>query len=838
MVRATVLEDRMMKTLRKTGRGRWTCISGIAVLFVLTVMLGTPAWGKVALEDHVDPGEKAGRPGAVVKTPHGYGWRAAVPANDTKSLVFLKYPISGNVNPAAGTIEMEIIRGATSDIETLFALVGEDGRKFITADIHWKGVERKGGAELRFEISHGQDMLWYRDSVYVTRSGQKTPIKDPVVPLRKSVPVDGNAHLVFSWGPEPAQCSIFLDGKKLAAKVASPFGMTRAISEATWLIVGANPQTKWKGADYHLNSTLEYVRLHDYAVDGGELFAEPNRFSPGGAVAVSAFGHDAAQVAGFSGTLVAGDTVTVSLEGTAGSEAVFDVGRLADRRGEIGLSWKGWGVYLEDITFFEDDQVDLRDVEEYRVYASKEPIDTGSISRESPFVEALDVEEQSYILDKVTVPVEGGEYETEFLEYDIPYYVAVMALMDDDTFLPVVLPKQGISMAEVEGAPGTYEGSFTVAYKDVYPEAVIVARLGSGEGAVSMVSEDTFVIDARLNLDVYVSEQELKADEKSTSEITVTVTDANADEVPDHEIRFLLATTSQYTGVVGGGAFADEVGGTLELDFRGVTDMFGRVNATYTAGFAAKTAIIVARDMMSDDTGAGYVKTYINATAELELEAVTVSAGKSLGYAITVTSSDEWLTADGESEARITALVTKDGIPVEGHRVGFTVASGTGRIRTVKGETGSDGKARAIYTAGKKIGIVLIRATDHTIKISGTVQIELRSDAPAKIAITLSEEVLPADGRSTADIAVLVTDINDNPNEGVEVEYVVAIGDGRIRDIEEVTDRDGESTAEYVAGTIPGRISIEVTVRSTVPTEEELLAARDLATAVLDYDFY
>ena len=52
------------------------------------------------------------------------------------------------------------------------------------------------------------------------------------------------------------------------------------------------------------------------------------------------------------------------------------------------------------------------------------------------------------------------------------------------------------------------------------------------------------------------------------------------------------------------------------------------------------------------------------------------------------------------------------------------------------------------------------------------------------------------------------------------------------------TDRNGVSTAEYVAGRIPGKVSIEVTVRSTVPTEEELLAARDLALAVTDYDFY
>ena len=91
---------------------------------------------------------------------------------------------------------------------------------------------------------------------------------------------------------------------------------------------------------------------------------------------------------------------------------------------------------------------------------------------------------------------------------------------------------------------------------------------------------------------------------------------------------------------------------------------------------------------------------------------------------------------------------------------------------------------------------------------------------------------------NVVNIEVVVTDINDNPNEGVEVEYEVEIGSGRLRNIDEVTDRRGESTAEYVAGRMPGKVSIKVTVRSTVPTEEEMNEARTLATAVTDYDFF
>ena len=208
------------------------------------------------------------------------------------------------------------------------------------------------------------------------------------------------------------------------------------------------------------------------------------------------------------------------------------------------------------------------------------------------------------------------------------------------------------------------------------------------------------------------------------------------------------------------------------------------------------------------------------------------------GYAITVTSSDEWLTADGKSTAKITALVTLNDKPVEGHAVSFSVASGAGAVRVVKDTTDKNGHARAVYTAGKKIGMVLITATDTTADISGSVQIELRSDAPAKIAIKLNPDKLPADGRSRSDLTVLVTDINDNPNDNVEVEYAITEGSGKISDDKGITDRRGENATEYTAGKTPGRVSIEITVRSSVPTPEEIAKVNNMALAVTDYDFF
>jgi hypothetical protein len=366
---------------------------------------------------------------------------------------------------------------------------------------------------------------------------------------------------------------------------------------------------------------------------------------------------------------------------------------------------------------------------------------------------------------------------------------------------------------------------------------VVIGRLALAGTSITAIDPKAFGIDPAVTLVVATDPKVLKADEKSTAKVTVTATDANGNAVPDHEVKFLLFTTSQYTGIVGGGAFTEQVGGSMKEVSFGKTDLFGSVSATYVAGFAAKTAVIVARDMLSNSTGSAWVQTYITATAQLVLEPLSVP-DMAAGYEIAVSSSDDWLTADGKSTARITAKVTLAGKPVEGHTVNFSVSSGSGSVRVVKDTTDRNGEARAVYTAGKKIGMVLVTATDATVGISGSVAIELRSDAPAKIAITLSPDKLPADGRSRSDVSVLVTDINDNPNDGVEVEYALVEGGGDIRADKGVTDRNGKTETQYVAGRTPGRVSIEITVRSSVPTPEELAKVNNMALAVTDYKFF
>lgn len=629
--------------------------------------------------------------------------------------------------------------------------------------------------------------------------------------------------ITLTWGADPSSNRIYINDREVPSyRTPSQEESPRKGSLARYLggighfrlpDVGALAPLSPEERAFDLDTKLVEVVIHDRPLTAADLSSASN-------VQVASVSHNASRVAGFSGRLIAGDRLEVAAAGTPGAAASFGIAHYPDLSGTIALDWRGWGVYLEEKAFFKDTEVNLRDVEGYRVYVGTEP--PGVPTAETVAAEELEVGEQS-------VTLEG-------LEADTPYFVAVYALKRDGTFLPVLRPLAGIAMAEAE--PGKYAGAHVVGYADRLARAVVVARLEQGgEAAVAVAPGDPIVVDPRLKVAVSASPEELEADEKSTSKVTVTVSDANGNPVSGHEVRFVLATTSQYTGVVGGGAFAEQVGGTIKADFRGVTDLFGRVTGTYVAGFAAKTAVIVARDMASNDTGAGWVKTYIRTRAELELEPVEPVAAMAAGYAIEVTSSDAWLTADGRSTARITARVTLAGAPVEGHKVGFAV-SGVGSIRTVRDTTDGRGEARAVYTAGKKIGIVLVTATDLTAGISGSVPIELRSDAPAKIAIKLDPEKLPADGRSRAELTVTVTDINDNPNDNVEVEYAIVEGGGRLRRDRGTTDRRGEHANEYTAGRTPGRVGIEITVRSTVPTAEELGKARELALAVTDYEFF
>jgi len=794
----------MGMTLRK----KWGCALAGAVACCLVA--GSARSAVVAETDFNGRHSLVKNEGGLEKvTRDGKGWRSAKVGGSKVSggslVVDLK---QAGLTLDKGAFDFTLVHGSgqQNDEEAIFTLLGENEfEPLFGINIQWDSNDA-WIASVGMQSIETRFMSWYEAKGGGTSSWRKQ------VPVKKQIAQGQEFRFTVTWGPSPSDNGLYLNGARINATLPKNFDLAGIINNSTKLVIGEEigSPVDGKHGGYHsqLASTLLDFKILDTPT---AVEQQP--------IEITSVVNNMFKNAGFSGKLIAGDEAQVEMTGTPGSVASFDIARIAGFDRNISLNWKGYGVYLEDKPFLSEDEVDLHQVEGYRVFVSKEPF--AAVTADMIPTATLKVGEQSYLLEN--------------LDPDVPYYAGVFAEMRDGSLRPVIEPK--VNLPLVETAPGFYSGVFAVAARESYPNAVIVGHLSRGSETVSLAEAKTFVIDTALTVTVTATPEELKADEKSTANVKVTVTDANGNPVAGHKIKFVLVTTSQYTGVVGGGAFVKQVGGSMKKSSFDETDLFGTVTTTYVAGFAAKTAIIVARDMVSNSTGTAAVKTFIQVNAQLTLVEPASSAAADAGYQIVVKARDAWLTADGKSQTRVTATVTLGGGPVEGHRIDFKV-TGVGSVRAVNNTTNRNGEATAIYTAGKKIGIVQVSAEDLTAGISGSVAIELRSDAPAKINIEIKPDSLPADGRSTADILVQVTDINDNPNDGAEIEYLLVKGSGRLREDKGITDRDGKNTNEFVAGRTPGVVTFELTVRSTMPTPEEKAKAEDLALLPSDNEYF
>ncbi|WP_025322891.1 Ig-like domain-containing protein [Deferrisoma camini] len=384
-----------------------------------------------------------------------------------------------------------------------------------------------------------------------------------------------------------------------------------------------------------------------------------------------------------------------------------------------------------------------------------------------------------------------------------------------------------VPMTEVE--PGTYRGAYTVEWDDEGTEVPVMVRLADDAGnETTQAAGRPVSFDTRVRLVVTARDTLLPADRKSTTRLVAKAVDANGDEVSGHELALTLSTTSEYTGVVGGGRIEGkearmEDADDVEVRWGGVTDAFGEVTATYTAGFAAKTALIVAKDLTTGDVGAGWLHTYVASTVAIEL-VPRARKGMEDRAVLRVTAEPAKLTADGRSTSRIKALLLDlQGNPIEGARVRFALGNDNGRLRVLRGgRTDGRGLAEAEYRAGTAIGTVTITASAKEWGVTGSVQIVLMSDAPAKIDLVAEAERLPADGRSETGLSVRVTDIHGNPNHEVPVAFTVLRGDGEVGPATVLTDRNGEARVVFRAGRRPGTVVVEARHTSREPTDAEL----------------
>lgn len=382
------------------------------------------------------------------------------------------------------------------------------------------------------------------------------------------------------------------------------------------------------------------------------------------------------------------------------------------------------------------------------------------------------------------------------------------------------------AMNEIE--PGVYEGTYTIGWLDEGAEVAVEAALSDMAGnETTTVSSRTLDIDTRVRVSVTANDTMLPADKESKTRVLVKATNANGDEVQGHELMLKLTTTDEYTGVVGGGKVMNKFASKddeddIEVKWGGITDSFGEIAATYTAGFAAKTALIVAKDLTSGDIGAGWLNTYVASTVAIQLLPTNARDAASLPV-IKLSVTPGWLTADGRSKARVKAWITEqNGTPVKGAKMKFELAADNGSIKTLRGITDDSGMAEADYRAGTVTGMVTIIATCPEERVSSSIQIELKSDAPAKIGLVSSAVSLPADGRSVSNLRAVVTDINNNPNKQVPIAFSMVDGSGGVTADKALTDDKGVVTAVYTAGRTPGTAVVEARHTSRPPNESEL----------------
>jgi len=405
---------------------------------------------------------------------------------------------------------------------------------------------------------------------------------------------------------------------------------------------------------------------------------------------------------------------------------------------------------------------------------------------------------------------------------------------------------KGIPMVEVPATPGgpgipavdngTYRGSYTIRPGDDYENGQIVGHFVSADNVAAepVLSAAKWTIDTKPVVTFAIDRKDLPADSSSKARIKLVAKDANGNPVKGRHFKITLATTDEYTGTVGAGDFGKEVGASVETRWRGETDAWGEVEFDYTAGFAAKTVILSAKDLDSGGVSVDYITSFKEASIDIALTPPVSRAAMRRGmqYMVKVEASRTELTADGRSRSVIRATVLDpSGKEAAREPVTFSLSSDNGRLNVVSGTTDASGTATAEYIAGKKAGVVVVTASAALRGVSGNVSIVLLADAPAKVYLKARPAALPADGFSRADLSVKVTDANDNPNPDTRVEFRIARGDGRLDYPDRTTDRFGEASNRYTAGTSPGIATVVATVRSKVPSEAELSRAKNVLFA-------
>jgi len=639
-----------------------------------------------------------------------------------------------------------------------------------------------------------------------------------------------------------------------------------------------------EGVSAYIDSSVASGQTYYYMLGvlgtGGELMACTANLKVVVPEAGKVSGIESVQEDSGGRTLVPGDVLGVEMNTEAGGKAMFSLG---DAVREVGMSEDEPGVYRGSYTVRDGDgvfktrvTVSFRAADNKTRFASSATFVSVNAPRAEagltasagprPLVTGITDDIQSVV--GISGRLVAGKTFTVTMTGD-PGNKAFFCLGDSIWKVP---------MQEQADSPGTYVGNYTVrpgdnagTSEDPMRETYVTGYLQTASGALSEPAKapQPAIVDTTCDIKVEVSDDMIPADARSQARVTFTVTDADGEPVKNRRLTVLLEPPPKYTGVVGGGGMnvfdpdhQDVTNGNLgriDVDFDDLTDDFGQMRATYTSGFAAKTAVIVARDYATGSVGMGYITTELTSSVSVMLvdpstsSTVVDQTGSVYELVVNVVPEDpvpdvtlpffmvnaipDTLTADGRSRATVVATLTKDGQPVEGRSILFAVTGAGGSLTSTSSLTDLSGMAQVFYIAGTRAGRAIITATEAETGASVTKTITLLADAPARIYALSSPDTLPADGISTSEIVVSLTDVNGNPTDGIRLAYDIPGGSGYLSANEAVTDIQGASRITYTAGTTPGVVTINVTALSEPMSPDELAEAVARVVAPMVYDF-
>ena len=344
----------------------------------------------------------------------------------------------------------------------------------------------------------------------------------------------------------------------------------------------------------------------------------------------------------------------------------------------------------------------------------------------------------------------------------------------------------GVGVGEVvANGDGTYSAEVTAS--TVAGLVTLTATDTSVDPVLSGQASFTQVAGPIANLDPALSTRRIVADGKSTTRLTMTLTDAHGNAIDGRLLRVTSSDPGMTTGLLIG-----QGNGTYTLDVRSST----------VAGWATLTVFEGA------DPG--------RLLAMLALEQVAGPVAE-----VTATLDTSTLVADGASRTQLRIRAADEhGNGVAG--VAFAADSGAAGVQIGRLQDHRDGNYTVEVTSSTVAGDAVITVSDDSGNSAATKQVTLRQVAgPAHaLAAELAVPALPADGASTTELRAHLVDEHGNPVSGAPIGAVSTDAGQVIGDATESEPGVYELTLR--SSTTPGVSTISV---GTFPPPPAVLAA-------------